>query len=236
MEDAGTIEARTPSNYGEEMITSLVSFNVAKGEEAPVIGDTGLVTGVANKQCNWEVPYAVEGVQQSDVEVTVFKDGKELKIGQDVNLSLSGDAVNLSVINPKREKSGTYKVVIKNAQGRDERDIEVNIMDKPEPPKTCTVSDVYYDNCVVHWTPPADDGGTDITKYVVEALDVTSGNEQWREVATTDSGAARDIKCEGLAHKHKYRFRDVTGGLRSRRQIRCTVCNIAYVECVRSVL
>ena len=136
-----------------------------------------------------------------------MKDGKELRIGQDVNLSLSGDAVNLSVINPKREKSGTYKVIIKNAQGQDERDIVVNIMDKPEPPKTCTVSDVYHDNCIVHWTPPDDDGGTEITKYVVEALDVTSGNEQWSEVATTTSGSAKDIKAEGLINRHKYRFR-----------------------------
>ena len=39
-----------------------------------------------------------------------------------------GDNVDLSVINPRREKSGTYKVVLKNAQGQDERDIHVNIM------------------------------------------------------------------------------------------------------------
>jgi hypothetical protein len=36
--------------------------------------------------------------------------------------------VDLSVINPRREKSGTYKVIFRNAQGQDERDINVNIM------------------------------------------------------------------------------------------------------------
>ena len=39
-----------------------------------------------------------------------------------------GDSVDLSVINPRREKSGVYKVIFRNAQGQDERDINVNIM------------------------------------------------------------------------------------------------------------
>ena len=66
-----------------------------------------------------------------------------------------GDSIDLSVINPRREKSGVYKVthlywnikfflnprsentfmhlsqvIIRNAQGSDERDINVNIMGK----------------------------------------------------------------------------------------------------------
>ena len=38
------------------------------------------------------------------------------------------DNVDLSVINPRRDKSGVYKVIFRNAQGQDERDINVNIM------------------------------------------------------------------------------------------------------------
>lgn len=68
------------------------------------------------------------------------------------------------------------------------------IQDKPDPPETCKVTDVFYDNCVVHWTPPKDDGGTDITKYVIEALDVSSGNGQWLECAGTQTGGDRKIK------------------------------------------
>ena len=39
-----------------------------------------------------------------------------------------GDSIDLSVINPRREKSGVYKVILRNSQGQDERDINVNIM------------------------------------------------------------------------------------------------------------
>ena len=111
--------------------------------------------------------------------------------------------MDLSVINPRRDKSGVYKVIFRNAQGQDERDINVNIMgnyeyfnlrgsnatflsppsltdgvsckmlimtlficpDKPTPPQSCKVTDVYHDNVVVNWTPPADDGGTDLTRW-----------------------------------------------------------------------
>jgi len=70
--------------------------------------------------------------------------------------------------------------------------------DKPTPPQSCSVSDVFYDNCVVHWTPPKDDGGTDIRSYVIEALDVTEAatgsGGKWTQVARTDNGSDRNIK------------------------------------------
>ena len=73
------------------------------GEEAPVMGDVGPVTGVAKMNCNMTIPYKVEGEKQSDLEIFVEKDGKLLKIGKDINLTVHGDRVQLDVINPKRE-------------------------------------------------------------------------------------------------------------------------------------
>ena len=206
MSDVGSLEARTPSNRGDDILCSC-QLAIEKGEEAPEMGDCGPVTGIAHKDCNWTMNFKVEGKQQSPLEVIVMKDGKELKIGKHVDLNLNGDNIDLSVINPRREKSGVYKVILKNAQGQCERDINVNIMDKPTPPESCTVTDVFYDNCIVHWTPPKDDGGTEIKKYIVEALDVSSGTEQWTQVAVTESTGDRKIKVEGLTHRHKYRFR-----------------------------
>ncbi len=122
-------------------------------------------------------------------------------------LTVHGDRVQLDVINPKREKSGTYKVVMKNAQGQDEKLINVNIMDVPTPPLNVRADNVFQDNCVVHWAAPKDNGGTDIKKYIVEALDTTSGTGAWSEVAHTAGGGDRQIKVEHLTPWHKYRFR-----------------------------
>jgi len=207
MGDAGVVSCKTPSNVGDEMIESKSSFTVIKGEEAPEMGDCGPVTGIASKQCNMTIPYKVEGEKQSDLEITIEKDGKILKIGKDVNLTVHGDRIQLDVINPKREKSGKYKVTMKNAQGTCEKWIDVNIMDKPTPPQSCKVTDVYQDHCTVHWTAPTDDGGTPIKKYVVECLDNTTGNGNWAPVATADDGNAKKIRVDHLIPMHKYRFR-----------------------------
>merc|ERR1711981_1467125 len=207
MEDMGTVSCKTPSNKGDEMLESKSAFTVVKGEEAPKIGDVGPVTGIAKKQCNMTIPYQVEGEKQSDVEILVEKDGKLLKIGKDVQLTVHGDRVQLDVINPKREKSGTYKVIMRNAQGQDEKLINVNIMDVPTEPLNVRVDNVFQDNCVVHWSPPKDNGGTEIKKYIVEAMDTTTGNGSWSEVTQTATGTENKIKCEGLKPLHKYRFR-----------------------------
>ena len=168
MGDMGNVVAKTPSNKGDEVVESKSAFTVVKGEEAPKMGDVAPVSGVAKKQCNMTIPYEVAGEKQSELEIWVEKDGKLLKIGKDIQLTMHGDRVQLDVINPKREKSGVYKVVMKNAQGQDEKLINVNIMDIPTEPLNVYVDTVYQDNCVVHWSPPKDNGGTEIKKYIVE--------------------------------------------------------------------
>ena len=86
------------------------------------------MVGIADQYCHWSLPYTVEGQQQSLLEVCVIKDGKELIIGKDVNLDMNDDQINLSVVNPTRDKSGLYTVVLRNAQGEVRRDINVNIL------------------------------------------------------------------------------------------------------------
>ena len=73
-------------------------------------------------------------------------DGKELKEGQDINVTMHEGKISVNVINPKRGKSGTFKVthnsfgcfdlfifqvVVGNNQGECSTDVDVNIMDKP---------------------------------------------------------------------------------------------------------
>ena len=74
------------------------------------------------------------------------------------------------------------------------------------------MTDVYHDNVVVNWTPPADDGGTDLTRwanisnlqgiifiniylsrYVVEALDRTLGGD-WFQVGEASPGDKKVVE------------------------------------------
>lgn len=210
MEDMGAVTAKTPSNKGDEVLESKSNFTVIKGEEAPTMGDCGPVNGVAKKQCGCSIPYKVEGEKQSELEIIVEgPDGKVLKMGKDANLVVHGDRIQLDLINPTRDKSGKYKVTMKNAQGKCEKFIDINIMDKPTPPLNVKVNNVFQDNCVVNWAEPSDNGGTPIKKYVVEAMDTTSGNGTWSPVASTEDGNTKKIKVEHLTPMHKYRFRVV---------------------------
>ena len=56
------------------MLTSSTAFDVTKGEDAPEIGDTGPVTGIAHKDCSWKVPYKVRhcGVGNPSCQPVVF--------------------------------------------------------------------------------------------------------------------------------------------------------------------
>ena len=89
----------------------------------------------------------------------------------------------------------------------------INYLDKPSPPRNITVTDVFYDNCIVHWKEPADDGGCDITSYIVESIDVTEACDtsekslEWNVVGETQSGEDRDFYCPNLNHGHVYKFR-----------------------------
>ena len=44
---------------GDHVLTSSTAFDVTKGEDAPEIGATGPVTGIAYKDCSWKIPYKV---------------------------------------------------------------------------------------------------------------------------------------------------------------------------------
>ena len=49
-------------------------------------------------------------------------------LGKDIDLKMDDDQIKLEVINPSRDKSGVYTVVLRNAQGEVRKDITVNIL------------------------------------------------------------------------------------------------------------
>ena len=209
LQDAGTFEARTPLNKGDKTLSSSTTLDVMMGERKPTIGKGrcgGRVEGVAGKHCQFDVDFNVEGKKQSELNIKILgNDGRELKDGQDVNISLQDGRISVEVINPKRSKSGLYKVIVGNAQGESEQDVNVNIADKPGTPGSCHVNNVFHDNCMVNWSPPEDDGGTEIVKYVVEEMNMNEGGG-WTEVAEAGPNEKK-VKVDGLKTGDKYRFR-----------------------------
>lgn len=74
--------------------------------------------------------------------------------------------------------------------------------DKPSPPRDLKVTEVTEDSVNLSWSPPEDDGGTPITGYVVERLDMERRN--WKRTATTIDTRSTVINLiEGQAYKFR---------------------------------
>uniref|UniRef100_A0A3P8TJD0 Myosin-binding protein C, fast-type n=1 Tax=Amphiprion percula TaxID=161767 RepID=A0A3P8TJD0_AMPPE len=74
----------------------------------------------------------------------------------------------------ERQDEGIYSVVVRNPAGEDTADINVKVVDVPDPPQTPTIISVGEDSCVVTWEPPLFDGGQPIIGYVLERKKIKS--------------------------------------------------------------
>lgn len=68
----------------------------------------------------------------------------------------------------ERQDEGIYSVVVRNPAGEDTADINVKVVDVPDPPQNVRILSVGEDSCVVQWDPPVFDGGQPIIGYVLE--------------------------------------------------------------------
>ncbi|KAM9366083.1 myosin-binding protein C, cardiac-type [Symphorus nematophorus] len=68
----------------------------------------------------------------------------------------------------ERQDEGIYSVVVRNPAGEDTADINVKVVDVPDPPQGVKILSVGEDSCVVQWDPPQFDGGQPIIGYVLE--------------------------------------------------------------------
>lgn len=68
------------------------------------------------------------------------------------------------------------------------------------------MNEVFQNSCVVSFKPSKDDGGSPITKYVIERLDM-SLKSQWDSVGEVAAGEKCVYKVEDLVAKKEYKFR-----------------------------
>jgi len=103
----------------------------------------------------------------------------------------------------KRIDSGTYHLKASNKNGTDEAEIDILVVGPPSPPQgPLMAEDIFADRCTIKYRVPLDDGGSPITHYTVEKMDLENGN--W-----IPCGKSTDLSClvEGLEEMHEYMFR-----------------------------
>ena len=99
-----------------------------------------------------------------------------------VKLVTEDYSIKLKVSDAKRQDSGEYTLTATNINGRDQATVKVTVLDVPSAPEgPLQVNDMNKSSCVLRWRPPKDDGGSDITHYIVEKQDAE--NMRWIPVA-----------------------------------------------------
>ena len=163
--DEGLLSCKTPTNKGNEVIECKCIFNVTEGESAPIIGRVEPVKCVAilhsysdrmnsyiqKEACKIIVPYKIEGTRVSNLDILVMKNQEEIEFGNEAVLNVQKDKIIVHIVNPIRENSGLYKVILTNDQGSCEVEIPVEVLDIPSPPLSIAVKEVRKDNITISW-------------------------------------------------------------------------------------
>ena len=77
-----------------------------------------------------------------------------------------------------RKDSGKYTLTMQNTHGKASHTIKVIVLDKPAAPEEFKVTGVSEDTVALSWMPPEDDGGSEITQYILERREANM--RQWQ--------------------------------------------------------
>lgn len=148
---------------------------------------------------DWDVPVVGEPVPSKEWSMK----GNVLINTDRVKITSEAGRTRLRCIDAKRSDSGEYLLVAKNVNGTDSATVTVLVLDVPGPPEgPLRPEEVTRNNCTLRWRQPRDDGGSEITHYVVEKMDAEA--MRW---VTVGECAGTSIRAEGLIEGHDYNFR-----------------------------
>uniref|UniRef100_A0AAX7TQ76 Fibronectin type-III domain-containing protein 3A n=1 Tax=Astatotilapia calliptera TaxID=8154 RepID=A0AAX7TQ76_ASTCA len=127
--------------------------------------------------------------------------------GYGFQTSYNGDELSSTIRNLHRSTKYKFRVAAYNSEGKSNPSQVVELITKPDIPgcpfKPVIRGRVLPNSFKMAWEPPKDDGGSEITKYVVELSEGTSGSP-WGQVY---SGPALEHVCEGLKPGCSYQTR-----------------------------
>lgn len=106
-----------------------------------------------------------------------------------------------------RKDAGPYELRVKNIAGSQNATITVVVMDKPSAPAgPVKISDITAESVMVSWSPPEEDGGTPITHYTLDKLDINIG---WTEVSSFVVRTSQKVTRLNTGQEYIFRVRAV---------------------------
>ncbi|KAM4609657.1 myosin binding protein Ha [Polymixia lowei] len=106
--------------------------------------------------------------------VSWLKDGQPLDPKR-ANIRNSDKDSILFIRSTQREDSGAYEMTVKVDSFEDKAILTLQIVELPGPPVSVKIVDTWGFNAALEWTPPKDNGNTEITGYTIQKADKKTG-------------------------------------------------------------
>uniref|UniRef100_A0A3Q3B683 Titin n=1 Tax=Kryptolebias marmoratus TaxID=37003 RepID=A0A3Q3B683_KRYMA len=137
-------------------------------------------------------------------KVSLSKDNVLLKSTMRFNSEVTPDSIKITLRESVAGDSGRYDITASNSSGTTKSYIKIVVLDRPSAPLgPVELFDVTEDSVSLTWLPPAYDGGSPITNYIVQKRETTTAN--WMDVS---SAVARcTMKIMKLTTGLEYQFR-----------------------------
>lgn len=137
-------------------------------------------------------------------KVSLSKGDQVMKSTMRFNSEVTPDCLIITLRDSIAHDAGRYDITASNSSGTTKSFINIVVLDRPSlPVGPVEMCDITEDSVSLKWLPPAYDGGSPITNYIVLKRETTSAN--WVEVS---SAVARcTIKIMKLTTGVEYQFR-----------------------------
>lgn len=137
-------------------------------------------------------------------KVSLSKDNVILKSTMRFNSEVTPDSIKITLRESIAGDTGRYDITASNSSGTTKTYVNIVVLDRPSAPLgPVELFDVTEDSVSLKWLPPAYDGGSPITNYIIQKRETTTAN--WMDVS---SAVARcTMKIMKLTTGLEYQFR-----------------------------
>lgn len=137
-------------------------------------------------------------------KVALSKDNVLLKSTMRFNSEVTPDSIKITLRESVAGDSGRYDITASNSSGTTKSYVNIVVLDRPSVPLgPVELFDVTEDSVSLKWLPPAYDGGSPITNYIIQKRETTTAN--WMDIS---SAVARcTLKIMKLTTGLEYQFR-----------------------------
>jgi titin len=123
--------------------------------------------------CRLDVPLAGKPFPSFKLQ----KDRQPLQQSEDLMWARNNQDLTIVFKNASKATTGLYYIVLENSAGRKEFTFNVNVFGRPgKIDGTIEPTEITHDTITLAWNPPKDNGGADITNYVVERKEIETQN------------------------------------------------------------